>query len=133
MIVVDTSAWVEFLRATGSPTHAELRRLIKDGADLAVTEIVVMEVLAGAGSRGNLQDLRSRLIAFPVLSLEGLEGYETAAEIYRHCRSVGATIRKLTDCLIAVPAIQAGAAVLHNDSDFDLIAQHTALQTVPVP
>ena len=28
MILVDTSAWVEYLRATGSAVHVELRELI---------------------------------------------------------------------------------------------------------
>ena len=36
MILVDTSAWIEFLRATGSPTHLELRGLIEDEAPLAL-------------------------------------------------------------------------------------------------
>lgn len=133
LIVVDSSAWVELLRATGSPTHLMLRHLITEDSELAVTEIVVMEILAGARSEANLGELRSRLLAFPVLSQQGLSGYEDAAEIYRHCRRSGVTIRKLTDCLIAVPAIKAGAALLHNDADFDQIARHTALQIVPVP
>jgi predicted nucleic acid-binding protein len=44
VIVVDTSAWVEFLRKTGSAVHLLLRRLIEETAELAITEIVVMEL-----------------------------------------------------------------------------------------
>lgn len=50
MIVVDTSAWIEHLRATGSPTHLTLRSLLSAQADIAVTEVVIMELLAGARS-----------------------------------------------------------------------------------
>ena len=50
MILVDTSAWVEYLRATGSPVHLRLRRLIADEDDLATTEVVIMELLAGAAT-----------------------------------------------------------------------------------
>jgi predicted nucleic acid-binding protein len=32
------------------------------------------------------------------------------------------------DCLIAAVAISADAAILHRDSDFDVIARHTELK-----
>jgi predicted nucleic acid-binding protein len=99
-----------------------------EGAELAVTEHVVLEVLAGARSQRHLRELRSQLLAFPVLQLEGLADYEEAAEIYRACRTQGETIRKLGDCLVAVPVIREGAELLHNDSDFDAIARHSELR-----
>jgi predicted nucleic acid-binding protein len=128
VILADTSAWVEFLRDTPHPANAGLARLLEDEAELVVTEVVVMELLAGARSGRHLRDLRSRLLSFPILPLEGLADYEEAAVIYRTCRAAGETIRGLADCLIAVPAIRAGARVLHNDSDFEAIARHTALE-----
>ena len=48
MTLVDTSAWVEYLRATGSPVHLVIRDLIEHEASLQTTEVVVMEVFAGA-------------------------------------------------------------------------------------
>ncbi|MFN8233487.1 MAG: PIN domain-containing protein, partial [Actinomycetota bacterium] len=51
MILADTSAWIEYLRGTGSRTHRALRRAI-DSGDVVITEPVVMEVLAGARSAG---------------------------------------------------------------------------------
>lgn len=132
MIVVDTSAWVEFLRATGSPAHLTLRRLIRSGSPLAVTEVVIMELLAGAPSERELGDLRSRLLAFPVLTLGGLAGYEAAASIFRACRQAGERIRRLTDCLVAVPTIRAGATLLHADADFETIARHCPLRLEPL-
>ena len=41
--------------------------------------------------------------------------------------AAGLTVRRLVDCLIAIVAINANALLLHADSDFDLIAQRTAL------
>jgi predicted nucleic acid-binding protein len=32
------------------------------------------------------------------------------------------------DCLIAAVAIRTGSAVLHADTDFDVLARHTALR-----
>ena len=131
MILADTSAWIEFLRATGGPAHLALRRLLRRGADLVTSEVVVMETLAGARSDADLSRLRDLLLALPVLTIEGLRDFEEAALVYRTCRSAGETIRGLTDCLIAVPAIRAGASILHNDVDFDAIARHTGLLIHP--
>ena len=128
MILVDTSAWVEYLRATGSPVHHALRRYLAEGAALATTEVVVMEILAGARHREEHAALRSLLGVCEFAPVEGLADYELAAALYRDCRANGETIRKLTDCLIAVVAMRAGARLMHRDADFAAIARHAPLQ-----
>jgi hypothetical protein len=128
LIVADTSAWIEYLRNTGGPAHIALRGLIEREEDIRVTEYVVMEVLAGARSRMEVTTLQSLMMSYPLLQLRGIADYEEAAELYRTCRSKGETIRKLGDCLVAVPVIRAGAELLHNDSDFDAIARHSELR-----
>lgn len=132
MIVADSSAWVELLRETGSRPHRTLKRLLEEDAPIAVTEAVVLELLAGARSSPERRKLRSILLAFPVLPLDGLAGYEAAADLYGTCRRAGETLRRLLDCLIAVPAIEAGASVLHADRDFDIIARHSPLLIEPL-
>lgn len=132
MIVADSSAWVELLRETGSRPHRTLKRLLEEDAPIAVTEAVVLELLAGARSSPERRKLRSILLAFPVLPLDGLAGYEAAADLYGTCRRAGETLRRLLDCLIAVPAIEAGASVLHADRDFDIIARHSSLLIEPL-
>jgi predicted nucleic acid-binding protein len=133
VIVADSSAWIEYLRGTGVAIDRKLNALIDTDADVAITEIVVMEVLAGARSPRHVSDLRARLLAFPVLTLDGLSDVEEAAQIYRDCAVAGETIRTMSDCLIAVPAIRVRASILHNDRDFDAIARHTDLRIEPVP
>jgi predicted nucleic acid-binding protein len=129
VILADTSAWVEYLRATGSPVHLRLRKLIADEGELATTEVVVMELLAGESSPEGVGRLRRLLGRFDVLSVEGLADYEAAAELYRRCRAGGETVRNLTDCLIAAVAVRTGATLLHRDHDFEVIARHTPLRT----
>jgi len=134
VILADSSAWIEFLRATGSDAHLRLRGLVERQAELATTEVVLMEVLAGARSDGELEDLRRLLYGrCMLLPLDGPADYERAAELHRQCRSSGETIRKLTDCLIAVVAIRAGIELLHRDGDFDAIARHTSLRVLGKP
>jgi predicted nucleic acid-binding protein len=130
LILVDTSAWVEFLRATGSDTHLRLRDLLQRDETLATTELVVMEVLAGARDQTQLDRLRRAVLGrCQMLAGHGLADYEEAAAIYRHCRREGSTIRRLADCLIAAAAIRAGVPLLHADEDFEQIARHCPLQT----
>jgi predicted nucleic acid-binding protein len=131
VIVVDTSAWVELLRATESDVDLKLRSLIEQRASIAVTEIVVAEVLAGV-SRQAVGAMRDRLLAFRVLRLRGLSDFEAAAGLYRACRDAGETIRHLSDCLVAVPVIEAGARLLHADRDFERLARHTPLEIEPL-
>jgi predicted nucleic acid-binding protein len=130
VIVADTSAWAEFFRASGSAVDHSLRKALAQPDDLAVTEVVVMELLAGARSPRHLANLRGFLNNFQLLRLDGLDGYEEAARLFRLCRRAGETVRKMTDCLVAVPAIAADAAVLHADRDFEILARHTALEVV---
>ncbi len=128
MILVDTSAWVEFLRATGSRVHLHVRAALEGEEELASTDVVVMELLAGARDEEHRDELRRLLHGLHLLSVEGLADYEAAAELYRACRARGETPRKLTDCLIAAVAIRTGAEVLHADADFLTIARHTTLR-----
>ena len=130
MIVVDTSAWVELLRATGSPVHHRLRAALRSSEEIGVTEIVVAELLAGARTSQHAEELRSTLLGFTLLPLNGLDGFERAATFYRACRAAGETLRSIADCLVAVPAIDAQAPVLHADRDFAALARHTPLEVV---
>jgi predicted nucleic acid-binding protein len=130
VILADTSAWVEYLRATGSPVHLYLRKLIADEGELATTEVVTMELLAGAAAPEGVAQLRRLLGRFEVLPVEGLADYEAAADLYRRCRAGGETVRSLTDCLIAAVAVRHEATVLHRDHDFEVIARHAPLRVV---
>lgn len=123
MIVVDTSAWVELLRATGSPVDRILTGLLERHAPLAITEVVVLELLAGVRSQRERRSLRAQLLALPILALHGVADFERAADLYRAARSRGVTPRQLTDVLVALCALDAGASVLHADRDFDHLAE----------
>lgn len=128
MILVDTSAWIEFLRATGSPPHLRLRGALEDGEPLAATDVVLMGLLAGARDEADRDRLRRLVFGLEFLAVEGPVDYERAAELYRLCRRAGETPRKLSDCLIAAVAIRNGCEILAADADFEAIARHTVLR-----
>lgn len=127
MILVDTSAWVEFRRATGSAADERLQAALASGAVLATTGIVTMEFLAGARDEQDALELSRLLARCRFLPLEEPWDDEVAASIYRACRREGTTVRRMTDCLIAAVAIRSGARILHQDADFDAIARHAPL------
>ncbi len=122
MILADTSAWMEYDRATGSAVDIRLTDLIEGDGQLAVTEPVVMEVLAGARDELREQQLRRLLRSFQLARLDAASDWEAAARIYRRCRRVGVTPRGLTDCLIAAVAWRRRAALLSYDVDLARVA-----------
>jgi predicted nucleic acid-binding protein len=129
VILVDTSAWVEFLRDTGSRVCERVEELLD--AEVATCDPVRMEVLAGARNERHLHDLR-RLLARGT-SIQTLPtDYENAAAWSRTCRRNGDTVRKLMDCLIAAVAIRVDVEILHADTDFEALARHSPLRLTPV-
>jgi len=128
MILVDSSAWIEFLRGTGSPVHLRVRAELEGGAALAWTDPIAMEILAGARDDADRDRLRRLLYGLEFLRVEGPADYEAVAELYRACRQAGETPRKLTDCLIAAVAIRNEVVLLCEDADFDAIARHAPLR-----
>jgi len=128
VILVDSSAWIEFLRATGSSAHLCLRSALERGDALASTDVIVMEILAGARDDDDRDRLRRLLYSVEFLAVDGPADYERAAELYRACRAGGETPRKLSDCLIATVAIRNDAGLLCEDADFTVIARHSPLR-----
>lgn len=126
MILVDTSAWVEFLRDTGSPICQRVDDLL--AVEIATCDVIRMEVLAGARNEQHLQQLRRLLARASTLPIEPVD-YDAAAALYRTCRQHGHTVRKLIDCLIAAVAIRGSVPILYMDADFDTLAQQTTLRT----
>ncbi len=128
MILVETSAWVEYDRATGSTIDQRLTELITAEANIAVTEAVLMEVLAGARDDHSWLQLRRLLTSFTWIPTEAATDFEGAARLYRSCRSHGVTPRGLIDCMIASIALRVNVTVLTADRDFALIAEVVPLQ-----
>jgi len=129
VIVVDTSAWVEFLRGTGSSVDLAVTSLVDTG-DVLVPDVVLMELLAGAGTEERAAELARLLARFLPAATLSPGDHDVAALLYRRARRSGATVRSLVDCLIAAVALRLGAAVVARDRDFDVLAQVSELQVL---
>ena len=131
MILADTSAWVEYDRATGSPVDKRMSQLIETDGPLAVTEPVVMEVVAGARTADREVDLRRLLLRFDHLVFDSVVDFDAAARIYRSCRQVGVTPRGLIDCMITSVALRHGTALLAHDADLSRVAAVVGIDMDP--
>ena len=123
MILADTSAWVEYDRATDSAVDRRLTQLIGEDGPLAVTEPVIMEIVPGARSDDREADLRRLLLRFHLLAFDVAADFDAAASIYRQCRQVGVTPRGLIDCMIASVARRNQATLLVADTDLSRVAR----------
>lgn len=123
MILTDTSAWVEYDRATKSAVDRRLTALIENDGPVAVTQPVVMEVLAGARNDRRETDLRRLLERFELLSFDAVADFDGAVRIYRRCRAAGVTPRGMVDCMIASVAWRRDATLLAHDADMDRVAR----------
>lgn len=123
MILVETSAWVEYDRATNSATDRRLTDLIATGSDIAVTEPVLMEVLAGARDETGALELRRLLTSFGWITAEAATDFEGAARVYRACRRQGVTPGGLIDCMIASIALRTNSVLLTADAHFAEISR----------
>ena len=129
MILVDTSAWIEFLRDTGSAVCNRVDELIGARLPCAIRSAWRCSPAPGMNvTCGAFGGLLARAALLPTVPAD----YDEAAALYLACRGRGETVRRLIDCLIGSIAIRAGAAVLHNDRDFDVLARHTGLRVEPL-
>lgn len=128
MTLIDTSAWVEWLRDTGSPTCTAVHALLAGATTPATCEPVVFELLVG--SRTEREELAARAVtdSCALLTTSAPGTWEAAASAYRACRIGGETVRSMADCLVAAIALREDVEILHCDDDYRALSRHTPLR-----
>ena len=114
------------MRATGSDIHARVKSSLRTD-DVAITDPIVMEVLAGGRHDEDVQKLRTLLGRAHMFTCDTSD-YLAAAEIRRATRAGGEVVRNSLDCLIAAVAIRTEMRLLQHDRDFETIARHSKLE-----
>jgi predicted nucleic acid-binding protein len=120
-VLVDSSAWIDFLNGVPSPERRAVADLLSGPHDLCTCGVVVAEVFQGLRrdkGRGRLSEL-FRDLTF--LEPDGIDLYFRAADLYRNLRKSGKTIRSTIDCLIVVLAEQHECSVLARDRDIEIL------------
>lgn len=120
--LVDSSVWISFFHDPEGPLGQRFARLVSEGAsDVMGCPPVRMELLVDP------QDFRRRRImriydGFVSANIVE-DDFELAAELYRAMQRQGHTIRSQLDCVIAAIAVRQRATLVHNDIDFDRMAE----------
>jgi predicted nucleic acid-binding protein len=129
--IVDSSAWIEYLRETGSRAHHQVRAMVRSDTPTAgVTEPVIMELLSGARDTGDFRNIEQLTRAMPLAQVDPVCDFTEAGALYKVLRNKGISIRSRIDCLIAAVAWRRDATLVHADRDFDAIASHYPVQVM---
>lgn len=129
MVMVDTSAWIEYFRNGVPAVVRKVDRCLE--ADLvAIGDLVYCEVMQGIRFPRQREEVSSLLLSLPRFGMVGFEIAEKSAANYRFLRSKGVTVRKTIDVLIGTFCVERDFEIVHSDSDFDLMAPHIGLRMV---
>jgi hypothetical protein len=120
-VLVDTSAWVDFLNDFPSPAADALAELLQGDDDVCTCGIVVAEVFQGLHRGQGRDSIRRSFEDMIFLEPPGIRLYLRAAGLYRALRERGTTVRSTVDCIIAALAEDSGCDLLARDRDMDAI------------
>jgi predicted nucleic acid-binding protein len=127
VIMVDTSAWVEYLR-DGRPEIVRAVDRCLDKDLVGIGDLIYCEVMQGIRSPRQRRQVSSLLLSLPQFEMVGFAMAERSAHHYRLLRSRGVTVRKTLDVLIGTFCADQGFQIVHCDRDFDLMADHLGLE-----
>jgi predicted nucleic acid-binding protein len=129
MILVDTSVLIDFIEGRENAAAARFREVLDRDIPFGISPITVLEVLQGARTEKDLKVLQEYLRSQLSYDLvRGLDSYVEAAKICSRLRKKGMALGSSIDGLIAETAIEHGLYLLHNDSDFERIANASSLK-----
>ena len=130
MILVDTTAWIAFLRAAGNEADRAVEAVLADRSRIFTTDTVVAELLAGASDEEAARRLGKMLSSVDRCPPSGPLDLERAAYLYRRCRDAGEPVGSLSVCLVAAVALRDDLEVLGDDPDLEILARHAGLSVM---
>ena len=128
MILVDSSVWIDYFRGTATPQVEKLDSLL-GSEPIATGDLILTEVLQGFFSDRDFNQARKLMTSLVIVDLVGQEIAIQAARNFRALRSLGVTVRKTIDTLIATRCIDSGLPLLYSDRDFDPFVEHLGLRS----
>ena len=124
MILVDTSVLIDKLRKVENQKTLLLDRLHETKTPFGISIFSFHEVLQGAKSEPEHKKLHSYFSTQKIFTLPNTTAiYAESAKLCFNLRRQGLTIRNTIDVLIAYTAIHYNLTLLHNDRDFDFVAE----------
>lgn len=128
MILVDSSVWIDYFRGSATPQAERLDALL-GSEPIATGDLILTEVLQGFVSDRDFNTARKLMTSLVIVDLAGQNIAIQAARNFRALRSLGVTVRKTIDTLIATRCIVSGLPLLYSDRDFDPFVEHLGLRS----
>jgi predicted nucleic acid-binding protein len=128
MILIDSSAWIEYYHPRGQPAVQEAVASAIESDEAAVNGIVHVEIIGFVANEKQRKTLSADFGSFHWLELHRAV-FDAASELGATLRNHGLTVPP-TDLIIAASAIRAQASLYHVGSHFDQIAHHSDLLSV---
>jgi predicted nucleic acid-binding protein len=128
MMLIDTSVWINVFRDRSGQVRQQLEVLIA-GRNVLLTRFTQLELLQGSLNEQEWMLLSSYLEDQEYVELAS-SSWQTAARIYYDLRRRGLTVRSPIDCCIAQAALENDLLLVHDDRDFETIAQVRSLQNL---
>lgn len=113
------------------PAVRRLRSVLRDHDEgVLVGDVILLEVLQGARDEADAAKIERTLRRYPVVNMLGADVAVQAAANYRALRAKGITVRKTVDMIIGSYCLLHDHVLLHDDRDFDPMAQHLGLRVL---
>ena len=128
MILVDSSVWIDYFRGIVTPQTERLDSIL--GVEpIATGDLVLTEVLQGFVSDRDFNQARKLMTSLVIVDLAGERIALQAARNFRKLRSLGVTVRKTIDTVIATCCIERALPLLYSDRDFDPFVEYLGLRS----
>lgn len=128
MVLIDTSAWIEYFRNGIPSVVRKVERCLRE-EDVAMGDLIYCEIMQGIYSDSHRRQVEELLLGLPRFEMVGFEMANKAAANYRLLRSKGVVVRKTIDVLIGTFCAEHEMPLIHHDRDFDRMASHIGLKT----
>lgn len=129
MIVVDTSVWIDYFNGVPTPQAGLLDEILGKRV-IAVGDLILAELLQGFATELDAKRALRLLEPLEFLEMAGRDVAIQSAANYRRLRRRGVTVRKTMDMLIGTYCLMHDHEILHNDRDFDVLAEHLGLKVI---
>lgn len=128
MILADSSVWIDYFNGKIDWRTDFLNHRLSFSI-VVLGDLIPAEVLQGFRSESDFQTAKRFLDDLPFRRIGGYEVAAESARVYRQLRKSGVPVRKTIDVPIAAFCMMEGLALLHNDRDFEPIAERFPLRT----
>lgn len=129
IVIIDTSVWIDFFAGQDTTEAGLLKRYLLDNVtEVALTDLILCEILQGIKNATQEKQIRHKLLALPIFNTGGAELAIKATANYRSLRKKGVTVRGTIDCLLATYAIENDCFFLHRDKDYDAFEKYLGLK-----